>query len=299
MLFRSSSELDLRRQSDTEDFFFSERPEIVILAAARVGGIKANNERPADFIFENLQIESNVIDAAFRFGCRRLVFLGSSCIYPKFAPQPLKEEYLLTGPLEPTNDAYAVAKIAGIKMCQALRRQYGFDAVSLMPTNLYGPGDNFDLENSHVLPALLRKFVEARDAGCPSVTIWGSGRPRREFLYVDDLARAVVFVLETSTESIHEASHNGVLNVGTGIDLSILDLAEMISDVVGYRGDLEFDVAQPDGTPRKLLDVSRLAHAGWTATTDLKTGIRLTLDWYLENLAPFFLADNEPRQGNA
>lgn len=296
---RTSSELDLRRQSDTEDFFFIERPEIVILAAARVGGIKANNERPTDFIFENLLIETNVIDAAFRAGCRRLLFLGSSCIYPKFAPQPLKEEYLLTGPLEPTNDAYAVAKIAGIKMCQSLRRQHGFDAVSLMPTNLYGPGDNFDLESSHVLPALLRKFVEATDASSPSVTIWGSGRPRREFLFVDDLARAVVFVLETSTESIHTAADNGVLNVGTGTDLSILDLAEMISDVVGYRGALEFDIEQPDGTPRKLLDVSRMAHAGWTATTDLKTGIRLTLDWYLENLAPFLQAGSEPRRADA
>ncbi len=268
--------LDLRDQRAVEEFFAGQRPEVVILAAARVGGIMANASFPADFIRDNLQIQTNVIDAAHRHGARKLVFLGSSCIYPRLAPQPLREEYLLTGPLEPTNEWYAIAKIAGVKMCQAYRRQYGFDAISLMPTNLYGPGDNYHPERSHVLPALLRRLHEAKVANAPAVTVWGSGTPRREFMHVDDLAAAAVFLLERYADEMP-------INVGTGSDVSIRELAETIARVVGYTGRIEFDRSKPDGTPRKLLDVSRLEQLGWHATIELADGIRSTYAWYLEH----------------
>jgi GDP-L-fucose synthase len=268
--------LDLCDQRAVEEFFGGHRPEIVILAAARVGGIIANSSFPADFIRDNLQIQTNVIDAAYRHGARKLVFLGSSCIYPRLAPQPLREEYLLTGPLEPTNEWYAIAKIAGIKMCQAYRRQYGFDAISLMPTNLYGPGDNFHPERSHVLPALLRRLHEAKAVNAPAVTVWGSGAPRREFMHVDDLAAATLFLLERYADEMP-------INVGTGSDVSIRELAETIARVVGYAGRLELDTSKPDGTPRKLLDVSRLEKLGWHASIELEDGIRSTYAWYLEH----------------
>ena len=250
LLLRSRAELDLTSGSTVRRFFASQRPKYVFLAAAKVGGINANDLYPADFIRDNLLIQTNVIDSAYREGVAKLLFLGSSCIYPKHAPQPMKEEHLLTGPLEPTNEAYAVAKIAGIKICQAYRKQYGFDAISLMPTNLYGPGDNFDLENSHVLPALIRKFHEAKIAGSPTVAIWGTGSPQREFLYVDDLADACVFLM-------HNYSSPEIINVGWGKDVSILELAELIKGVVGFEGQIVFDTSMPDGTPRKLLDTSR------------------------------------------
>ena len=268
--------LDLRDQRAVEEFFVGRRPEIVILAAARVGGIMANASFPADFIRDNLQIQTNVIDAAHRHGARKLLFLGSSCIYPRLAPQPLREDYLLTGPLEPTNEWYAIAKIAGVKMCQAYRRQYGFDAISLMPTNLYGPGDNFHPERSHVLPALLRRLHEAKVANAPTVTVWGSGTPRREFMHVDDLAAATLFLLERYADEMP-------INVGTGSDVSIRELAQTIARVVGYTGRIEFDTSKPDGTPRKLLDVSRLEKLGWHAEAELEDGIRSTYAWYLEH----------------
>ncbi len=274
LLLRTRAELDLTDRAAVEDFFIHERPEYVFLAAAKVGGIGANSTYPADFIRENLLIQVNLIDAAYRHGARKLVFLGSSCIYPKFAPQPIKEEYLLTGALEPTNDAYAVAKIAGILMCQSYRRQYGFDAISLMPTNLYGPGDNFDLQNSHVLPALIRKFHAAKRAGAASVEIWGSGTPRREFLHVDDLADASLYLMR-------HYSGEEIVNVGVGEDVTIRELAELIQDIVGYQGQLAFDAAKPDGTPRKLLDVSRLRAMGWQARIPLREGIENTYRWYL------------------
>jgi GDP-L-fucose synthase len=272
LILRTRQELDLCRQADVEAFFAAERPEYVFLAAARVGGIHANSTHPADFIADNLSIQSNVIEAAWRHGVRKLLFLGSSCIYPRDCPQPMREEYLLTGPLEPTNEWYAIAKIAGIKLCQALRRQHGFDAISLMPTNLYGPGDNFDLENSHVLPALLRKCHEARVGGQPRVSVWGSGRPRREFLHVDDLADAAVFLMQHYSEE-------QIINVGTGEDLSIAELAQCIGEVVGFEGEFVFDASRPDGTPRKLLDVSRLADLGWRARISLRDGVAGTYDW--------------------
>ena len=278
LLLRTHAELDLTDRAAVEDFFTRERPEYVFMAAAKVGGIGANSTYPADFIRENLLIQVNLIDAAYRHGVRKLVFLGSSCIYPKFAPQPIKEEYLLTGALEPTNDAYAVAKIAGIKMCQSYRRQYGFDAISLMPTNLYGPGDNFDLQNSHVLPALIRKFHEARQAGAASVEIWGSGTPRREFLHVDDLADASVYLMR-------HYSGEEIVNVGVGEDVTIRELAELIRDIVGYAGRLAFDASKPDGTPRKLLDVSRLHALGWQARIPLHEGIEQTYAWFLKSHA--------------
>jgi len=274
LLLRARGELDLTDRAAVEDFFTRERPEYVFMAAAKVGGIGANSTYPADFIRENLLIQVNLIDAAYRHGVGKLVFLGSSCIYPKFAPQPIKEEYLLTGALEPTNDAYAVAKIAGIKMCQSYQRQYGFDAISLMPTNLYGPGDNFDLQNSHVLPALIRKFHEARQAGAASVEVWGSGTPRREFLHVDDLADACLFLMR------HYPGEE-IVNVGVGEDVTIRELAELIRDIVGYEGRLTFDASKPDGTPRKLLDVSRLQAMGWQARIPLREGIENTYRWYL------------------
>ena len=276
LLLADRAQLDLRRQAAVDEWFAAQRPEVVILAAAHVGGILANDSYAAEFLHDNLAIQTNVIDAAWRHGTRKLTFLGSSCIYPKLAPQPMNEDCLLTGPLEPTNEWYAIAKIAGIKMCQAYRRQYGFDAIALMPTNLYGPGDNFSLQNSHVLPALIRKFHEAREGAAPAVTIWGTGTPRREFLYVDDLADAVVFL----TERYSAAQW---LNVGIGSDVSIAELAALVGRVVGYTGALQFDSSKPDGTPRKLLDVGRLHALGWQASTPLEAGIRRTYEWYLRH----------------
>jgi GDP-L-fucose synthase len=276
LLTRTSAELDLREQGAVRDFFRTERPEYVFLAAARVGGILANATRPADFIRDNLQIQTNVIDECWRSGVRKLLFLGSSCIYPRLAPQPMPEECLLTGALEPTNEPYAVAKIAGLKMCQAYRRQYGMDAISLMPTNLYGPGDNFDLESSHVLPALLRKFHEGALANAPAVEVWGTGRPRREFLHVDDLADAALFLMRNYSDELP-------INVGTGTDVSIEELARLIAGIVGYRGEIRFDASRPDGTPRKLLDVSRLHALGWRARIGLREGIEQTWAWFRNN----------------
>jgi GDP-L-fucose synthase len=273
LILRDRAELDLRERAAVERFFACEQPEYVFLAAATVGGIHANDTRPADFIRDNLLIAANVIDAAWRAGVRKLLFLGSSCIYPQLAPQPLREEYLLTGPLEPTNEWYAMAKLAGLKMCQAYRRQHGFDAITLLPANLYGPGDNFDLESSHVLPALLRKIDTARAAGGDRIVLWGSGTPRREFLYVDDLAEACLFLMQ-------RYSDERPINVGCGEDLTIRELAELIAQVVGFSGRFETDSRHPDGTPRKLLDVSRLAALGWKPKVDLHTGIRITYDWY-------------------
>jgi len=278
LVLRTHAELDLTSQADVRRFFETERPEAVIMAAARVGGIHANNSQPALFIRDNLLIQDNVIDAAHRAGVAKLVFLGSSCIYPKLAPQPIKEDYLLTGPLEPTNEWYAIAKIAGVKMCQAYRREFGFNAISLMPTNLYGPGDNFDLQNSHVLPALIRRFHEATLRGDASLTVWGTGAPRREFLHVDDLADAVLYLLQF---------YDGepIVNIGWGEDVTIRELAEMIMSVVGYRGRIIFDASKPDGTPRKLLDVSRLKDLGWHAKIRLVDGIHRTYAWFKEHSA--------------
>jgi GDP-L-fucose synthase len=279
LLLRDRTQLDLRDSHAVERFFASERPQFVFLAAARVGGIHANDSRPAEFIRDNLQIQTNVIDAAWRHGVEKLVFLGSSCIYPKLAPQPLREEYLLTGALEPTNEWYAIAKLAGLKMCQAYRRQYGFQAITLLPTNLYGTHDNFDLDSSHVLPALLRKIDSARATGVDRVSIWGSGTPRREFLFVDDLADACLFLME-------HYSDERPINVGWGEDVTIRELAGVIAEVVGFRGGFEFDASRPDGTPRKLLDVSRLTALGWRPRVDLRTGIEITWDWYRREGAP-------------
>jgi GDP-L-fucose synthase len=276
VLTRPHRELDLSSQAAVEAFFEEHRPEYVFLAAARVGGIQANRTRPAEFIYENLAIEVNVIHAAWRHGVRKLLYLGSSCIYPKYAPQPIPESALLTGPLEPTNEPYAIAKIAGLKMCQAYRRQYGFPSICLMPTNLYGPGDNFDLETSHVLPALIRRFHEARERGAASVTLWGTGTARREFLHVDDLADAAVFLMER-----YEGDEP--LNVGAGDDLTIRELAALVAEVVGYGGEIRFDPSMPDGTPRKLLDVSRLTALGWRPRIGLREGIEQTYRWYLEH----------------
>jgi GDP-L-fucose synthase len=276
ILMKTSVELDLRDQSAVDAFFRDERPEYVFLAAARVGGILANDTYPADFIRDNLQIQTHVIDASYRFGVKKLLFLGSSCIYPKFAPQPLKEEYLLTGELEPTNQWYAIAKIAGIKMCQAYRKQYGCNAISLMPTNLYGPNDNFDLETSHVLPGLIRKFHEAKLRGAKQVVMWGTGSPRREFLHVDDLADACLFLMDRYDEA-------DSVNVGTGSDITIDELGRMIRDVVGYDGEVVYDTSKPDGTPQKLLDVSRLNRLGWSAKIGLKEGLRMTYDWFIKS----------------
>jgi GDP-L-fucose synthase len=276
LLLAGRDTLDLRNRDSVEAFFTAQRPEYVVLAAAKVGGIHANDTYPAEFLLENLQIQNNVIDAAWRHGAAKLTFLGSSCIYPKMAPQPLKEEYLLTGPLEPTNEWYAVAKIAGIKLCQAYRRQYGFNAISLMPTNLYGPGDNFDLQNSHVLPALIRKFHEARLNGDKQVVMWGTGTPRREFLHVDDLADACVQLTKT-----YEGED--IVNVGVGEDISIRELAELVGDITGYQGEIVNDTSKPDGTPRKLLDVSRLHALGWKAQIPLREGVSETYRWFLDH----------------
>ena len=278
LVLRTHAELDLTSQADVRRFFEAERPEAVIMAAARVGGIHANNSRPALFIRDNLLIQDNVIDAAYRSGVGKFVFLGSSCIYPKLSPQPIKEDYLLTGPLEPTNEWYAIAKIAGVKMCQAYRREFGFNAISLMPTNLYGPGDNFDLQNSHVLPALIRRFHEAKLRGDESVTLWGTGTPRREFLHVDDLADAVLHLLQS-----YDAEP--IVNIGWGEDVTIRELAEMVMSVIGYSGRIVFDAGKPDGTPRKLLDVSRLTGLGWRAKIPLKPGIERTYAWFKEHSA--------------
>ena len=267
IITRTSQELDLRNQAAVAAFFTDERPEYVLLAAAKVGGIVANNTYKADFIYENLMIEANVIHQAYQTGVKKLLFLGSSCIYPKLAPQPLKEEYLLTGPLEPTNEPYAVAKIAGIKLCDAYRDQYGCNFISVMPTNLYGPNDNYDLTNSHVLPALLRKFHEAKQRGDQEVVVWGSGTPRREFLHADDLAAACLFLMETYSEP-------GLVNIGVGEDIAIKELAYMVKEIVGFEGEIQFDTSKPDGTPRKLMDVSKLNSLGWQASIPLKEGIQ-------------------------
>ena len=278
LITRSHAELDLTDQAAVRSFFAQTTPEYVILAAARVGGILANSTYPAMFIRDNLAIQTHVIDAAYHSGVRKLLFLGSSCIYHSLAPQPLHEDALLSSALEPTNEWYAIAKIAGIKMCQAYRRQYGFNAISLMPTNLYGPGDNFDLESSHVLPALLRKCHEAKAAGAPEVGVWGTGQPRREFLHVDDLADAVVFLMQHYDDE-------GIINVGVGEDITIRELAEMIASTVGFNGALRFDTSKPDGTPRKLLDVSRLFALGWRPQIAMREGLQQTYTWYLEHEA--------------
>ena len=273
LIERERSELDLLDQRAVDAFFASAQCEYVFLAAAKVGGIHANNTYPAEFIRDNLLIQTNVIDAAYRHGVKKLLFLGSSCIYPRLAPQPMTEDVLLTGPLEATNEWYAIAKIAGIKMCQGYRRQYGFDAISAMPTNLYGPGDNFSLENSHVLPALMRKFHEAVQAGREEVVVWGTGSPRREFLHVDDLADATVFLMRNYSDE-------GPINVGTGTDVTIKELADQIAATTQFKGTLRFDTSKPDGTPRKLLDVSRLRKLGWEAKIDLAQGLQSTYEWF-------------------
>jgi len=278
LLLRDRAQLDLLDQAAVTRFFAEHRPEFVFLAAAKVGGIMANVTQPAEFLYENLAVQTNVIHAAWQQGARKLLFLGSSCIYPKVAPQPIKEEYLLTGPLEPTNEAYAIAKIAGLKLAAAYRAQYGFPAISLMPTNLYGPGDNFDLETSHVLPALIRRFHQAKISGSAEVTLWGTGTPRREFLHVDDLASAACFLMET---------YDGcdALNVGTGEDLTIAELAELVARVTGYSGRIRFDPSRPDGMRRKLLDVSRIHALGWKARISIEEGVASTYKWYCAHAA--------------
>ncbi len=273
LILKTSQELDLRDQAAVDRFFAQEQPEFVFLAAAKVGGIMANATHPAEFLYENLAIQTNVIHSAWKHQARKLVFLGSSCIYPKLAPQPIKEEYLLTGPLEPTNEAYAIAKIAGLKLAAAYRAQYGFHAISLMPTNLYGPGDNFDPETSHVLPAMMRRFYEATLNHLKEVVVWGTGTPRREFMHVSDLSSAAIFAMDY---------YNGVapLNVGTGEDISIADLAAMVARIVGFKGHIKFDTAKPDGTPRKLLDVSKIKALGWSPKVALEDGVVSTFEWY-------------------
>jgi GDP-L-fucose synthase len=278
LIVRGHSELDLCEQETVDRFFFENRPEFVFLAAAKVGGILANSTRPAEFLHDNLAIQTNLIHAAWRHGTKKLLFLGSSCIYPKLAPQPIKEEYLLTGPLEPTNEAYAIAKIAGLKLAVAYSAQYGFSTISLMPTNLYGPWDNFDLQTSHVLPAMIRRFHDAKISGAASVTLWGTGTPRREFLHVDDLANAACLLMENYDSP-------NLLNVGVGEDLTIAELARLVSRVVGYSGRIVFDSSHPDGTPRKLLDVSRIHALGWRAQISLEQGVTSTYQWYLAHVS--------------
>ncbi len=278
IVVRARAQLDLRDPAAVNAFFAEERPQYVFHAAGVVGGIHANDTMPVEFIRDNLQMAINVIDAAWRNEVRKLLFLGSSCIYPKHAPQPLREEYLLSGPLEPTNQWYAMAKLAGLKLCQAYRRQYGFNAISLLPTNLYGPGDNFDLETSHVLPALMRKIHEARVAGATRMTVWGSGAPRREFMHVDDLADACVFLMQHYDDA-------EPINVGCGRDLTIRELAQTLARVIGFEGLFEFDGSKPDGTPRKMLEVSRLNSLGWRARIDLESGVAMTYEWYRKHLA--------------
>jgi GDP-L-fucose synthase len=265
--------MDLTRQDAVEKFFESEKPDHVFLAAAKVGGIHANNTQPAEFIYINLQIQNNIIHNAYKAGVKKLCFLGSSCIYPRLAPQPLKEDYLLDGKLEPTNEPYAIAKIAGIKMCQSYNRQYGTHYISVMPTNLFGINDNFDLQSSHVLPALIRKFIEAKRSGAPSATVWGTGTPRREFLFVDDMADACIYLM-------NRYDGNEFVNIGIGKDLTILEAATIIKEEVGFKGSLVFDTSEPDGTPQKLLDVSKLNSLGWKAKTSFRDGIRRTIEWY-------------------
>ena len=278
LLKRDRSELDLGDSEAVTKFFRNEKPEVVIFAAAKVGGIKANNEQPVEFLLENLRVQNNVIAAAHESGVRKFLFLGSSCIYPKLAPQPIPESALLSGPLEPTNEAYAIAKIAGVKLCQAFSREYGANFISAMPTNLYGPNDNFDLETSHVLAALLRKAYEAKKSSARELVVWGTGTPRREFLYVDDCASACLFLLE-------KYDSPEIINVGCGEDISIHELAELICDVVGFDGELSWDKTKPDGTPRKLLDLSKLRGLGWTPTIPLRDGIAQTYKWFLKNVA--------------
>ncbi|GGH84233.1 GDP-L-fucose synthase [Pullulanibacillus pueri] len=273
---RTSSELDLRDYNAVLDFFEQENIEYVFLAAAKVGGIVANNEYPADFIRDNLMIQTNMIDASYKYDVKKLLFLGSTCIYPKLAPQPMKEEYLLTGELEPTNEPYAIAKIAGIKMCESYNRQYGTKYISVMPTNLYGPRDNFDLKTSHVLPALIRKFHEAKENNAPFVEVWGTGKPKREFLYSDDLADACVYLMD-------HYEGNEIVNIGVGKDIEIGELARKVKTVVGYKGDIKFDSSKPDGTPRKLVDVAKLESLGWTASTSLEEGLKEAYHWFLDN----------------
>ena len=289
LLLPKRKDLDLLNSTEVENWFCKNKPRVVILAAAKVGGIEANNKYPADFILENIKIQTNIIENSWKSGVKRFLFLGSSCIYPKFAPQPLKEEYLLTGQLEPTNEPYAIAKIAGIKMCSALKRQYGFDAISLMPTNLYGPGDNYNLKNSHVMPALIKKFHNAKTNEKPEVICWGTGTPKREFLYVDDLAEASIFILENvSSESNHDfnfyLNKDSLINIGTGFDISIKDLANIIAQELNYKGEILWENSKPDGTPRKLLDVSQVNKLGWQAKTSLKKGIKLTINNYEKEL---------------
>jgi len=291
LLVRSSRELDLMRQRDVELFFQEQKPEYVFLAAAKVGGILANNTYPAEFIYNNLTIQNNIIYSSWKTGVKRLLFLGSSCIYPRDCPQPMKEEYLLTGPLETTNEPYAIAKIAGIKTCQSFNRQYGTQYLSVMPTNLFGPNDNFDLETSHVLPALIRKYHEAKQKSAHTdtrqvVEVWGTGKPRREFLYVEDLSDACCFVMNLDHDQFSSIFRNGqtpLLNVGFGKDISIQELAQTIQEVVGFEGDIQFDPTKPDGTPQKLLDISRIQKLGWMPRTSLKEGIQKTYAWCLEN----------------
>jgi GDP-L-fucose synthase len=308
LITRTHAELDLERQAETESFFEKEKPEYVFMAAAKVGGILANTNYPAEFIYSNLAIQNNVIHAAWKFGVKRVLFLGSSCIYPRECPQPMKEEYILTGPLEATNETYAVAKIAGVKMCEAYNRQYGTNFMSVMPTNVYGPGDNFDLETSHVLPALIRKFHEAKTGGRgqgsgvsgesvhhtphttdqeqPSVVVWGTGKPRREFLHVEDLADACLFIMNLTVESFHSlltAHRSPMINIGWGKDISVKELALLIKDIVGFDGEITFDKTKPDGTPQKLLEVSKLNNLGWQPTISLKDGIKQTYEWCLQN----------------
>lgn len=273
LVVRTSKEIDLRRQADVEAFFDKERPEYVFLAAAKVGGINANNTYRADFIYENLQVQNNVIWSSYKFGVKKLIFLGSVCIYPKFAPVPVKEEYLLTGPLEPTNEPYAIAKIAGIKLCEALWDQYGFKAISCMPANLYGIYDNFDLQNAHVIPALIRKFHEAKEKGDKSVTLWGTGSPRREFLHADDAADVIFFLIKNYNEK-------GLINVGTGEDISIKDLAMLIKEIVSYDGEIVWDTSKPDGTPRRPLDVTKIHSLGWRHSIDFRDGLNQTYEWF-------------------
>jgi len=280
---RTSDELDLRNQSETEKFFAAEKPEIVIIAAAKVGGILANNTYRAEFIYDNLMIEANIIHSAYKHGTEKLIFLGSSCIYPKFAKQPMKEEELLSGYLEPTNEPYAIAKIAGIKLCENYYKQYGSNFFSVMPTNLYGPNDNFDLETSHVFPALIRKIHTAKINKQNSIVIWGSGTPKREFLYVDDLAEAIFFLMKNINAEEIYSKNISHLNVGTGNDISILDLANLMKEIIGFDGEIVLDRTKPDGTPRKLLDVSRMESLGWQYKTGLREGIQKTYDWFVEN----------------
>jgi len=291
LLARTHADLDLTNQAAVENYFKSERPEYVFVAAARVGGISANNTYPADFLYANLAIETNLIHAAHRHGVRKLLFLGSSCIYPKHAPQPMQEQHLLTGPLEPTNEPYAIAKIAGIKLCAAYNRQYGTNFFSAMPTNLYGPGDNYDLENSHVIPALIRKFHEAKIRESAEAVVWGSGTPRREFLYSDDLADACVFLMETKSA----ADIGPFINIGVGSDMTIRETAKIIAQVVGYGGQVVFDSARPDGTPQKLLDVSRMQALGWESKTSFEEGLKLAYKDFLKRHATSASTADAPR----